>query len=157
MSANRKVNRFLDQIADSWWWRRYSDLIDRKSNGRGFDYKAAIDFQTRWQRLRYGDQVKNGLVFNKREPVRVAKVGETTPPMLPRPENMTRQTHRRLFRQACKLAGAPYEPSYQTHGLMSKKAYRKAMKELAKYDNQTKPRSYLPPTYNFTVPGDQRP
>lgn len=30
------------------------------------------------------------------------------PDMLPRPEDMTRQTHRRLFREACKLAGVSY-------------------------------------------------
>jgi hypothetical protein len=37
-----------------------------------------------------------------------APPGTPAPQMLPRPEGMSRQVHRRLFREACKIAGVDY-------------------------------------------------
>lgn len=95
------VNRFQTTMGDSWWWRRYADLTDRRNEDgtfKPFDPKAAAQYETRWQRLRGGRSRQPTLVHQKAE--------DTSPPeMLPRPEGMTRQQHRAAYRAACKLAG----------------------------------------------------
>lgn len=40
--------------------------------------------------------------------------GSPSPEMLPRPEGMTRQAHRRLFREACKIAGVDHRTAKKT-------------------------------------------
>jgi len=39
---------------------------------------------------------------------RVVDYATGAPPALPRPAGMTRQQHRRLYRETCKLAGLPW-------------------------------------------------
>jgi hypothetical protein len=101
--VDHNIERFKATMGDSWWWRRFADLVDRKQEDgtyKPFDYaNATRGFVTKWRRLR-GTLPK--------EPVRIVQPDATKPEMLPRPEGMTRQAHRRLYRETCKLAGVPW-------------------------------------------------
>lgn len=99
MSATRKIKRFQDNLGHSWWWRRFADLVDRKNEDgtyRPFDFEAAVQAQGQL----------DGVLTTK--PIRIRQPGAEAPPMLARPEGMTRQQHRRLYRESCKLAGVPW-------------------------------------------------
>lgn len=108
-NASHKVERFQSTMGDSWWWRRVADLVDRRSEDgvEKFDYQKAIgEYVTRWQRYRTKRHTELGI--QPQPPVYVKIHGAEKPEMLPRPEGMSRQMHRRLYRETCKLAGVPW-------------------------------------------------
>ncbi len=81
--------RFVDKTFTSpthkqgnqWWREKYADLVERRQP----DGSYASD-----------PKVPRAI----HEPRR--------PEMMPRPEGMSRQVHRLLYRKACKLAGVPW-------------------------------------------------
>ena len=108
---DRKIERFQTTMGDSWWWRRLADLVDRRPDGKTvmdkFDYAKAIgDYVTKWQRYRTERHKLVGA--QPSPPIHIKIAGASKPEMLPRPEGMSRQTHRRLYRETCKLAGVPW-------------------------------------------------
>ncbi|MGN6106821.1 MAG: hypothetical protein ACTHU0_17060 [Kofleriaceae bacterium] len=64
---------------NTWWRTRFADLVDRRASGR----------------------------VRMRRP-RADRPRVPPPEMLPRLEGMSRQVHRRLFREACAIAGVDY-------------------------------------------------
>lgn len=103
------VRRFQQTMGDSWWWRRYADLVDRRQEDgyKPFDKKLAGEYTTRWNRYKYGP---HGRPPGLPGTVKLGTVpGAERPPMTPRPPGMTRQQHRRLYREACKIAGVLYK------------------------------------------------
>ncbi len=107
------INRFQATLGESWWWRRYADLADRRNEDgtyKPFDYQAASRLMmTRRNRRKYAAQIAKGLPIEHRLPYRASPKNkmDAKVPMVERPEGMTRQTQRRLYREACKIAGVP--------------------------------------------------
>ncbi len=70
-------------VQGSQWWRtRFADLADRKNN--------------------------DGTVTPRKKAPKTAALVRPAPKMLERPPGMTRQQQRRLFREACKIAGVDW-------------------------------------------------
>jgi hypothetical protein len=81
-NEEKKTFEMVQPTKQPWWPARFADLVDRRrSDGT------------------YEPREKQMISI---EPPRIA------PQMLPRLGDMTRQTQRRLFREACKLAGVDY-------------------------------------------------
>lgn len=103
------VRRFQRTMGDSWWWRRYADLVDRRQGDgsfKSFDKKTADHgYVSKRNRYKYGPMGKPPGVTGT---IKFNTVAGERPPMTPRPPGMTRQMHRRLYREACKIAGVPY-------------------------------------------------
>lgn len=65
-----------------WWRAKFADLADRKND--------------------------DGTIAPRNRIPTGTPLATPEPEMLERPEGMTRQQHRRLFREACKLAGVAW-------------------------------------------------
>jgi hypothetical protein len=112
------VSRFQSTMGDSWWWRRYADLIDRK-NGDGtykpFDGQAARRLMmTKRNRRKYAKQIAAGLPIEHKLPFKHPKpiTEGWTPAPVERPPGMTRQAQRRLYREACKVEGVSFHKEH---------------------------------------------
>lgn len=105
------ITRFQNTLGNSWWWRRFSDLVDRRNDDgtfRPFDGQSARRLvMTRRNHRKYSAQISEGVPIEHKLPYRNAPQGslDAVVPMVERPEGMTRQTQRRLYREACKMAG----------------------------------------------------
>jgi len=75
-------------LVGPWWESRFADLVERRQPD--------------------GTYSKRERRMVTIEPPRIA------PQILPRPSDMTRQAHRRLFREACRLSGVDYRDAKKT-------------------------------------------
>lgn len=66
----------------TWWRDRFANLVERR--------------------------LPDGTYKPRDVPPKAIAARRDTPEMLPRPKGMTRQTQRRLFREACKFAGVDW-------------------------------------------------
>ena len=76
---------------DGWWKVHYADLVERRVvTDREWGH-SEVTYQPR-----------------PRRPIAARHTLPERPPMTARPEGMTRQRHRQLYRQLCKRLGIPW-------------------------------------------------
>ena len=90
--------------------RRHVQLKDKLDSVKAATTSAQHRQGDGWWRMRFADLVErkrpDGTYVPRGKPVVPAFMPQhSKAPMLPRPPGMTRQMHRRLYREACKLAG----------------------------------------------------
>lgn len=90
---------------NNWWRSRFADLVDRKNTDGTVTPRAKAVLPT--------------ITPSKPEPER-----------LPRPEGMTRQMHRRLYRVACVVGGVPYDGIMGPRDKRDSRLARKALRDL---------------------------
>lgn len=79
LAAGMKPEDALANGRPPWWPSRFADLVERRRAGAP-----------------------------RIHPPKETRAPVAAPECLPRPEGMTRQAHRRLFREACALAGVDF-------------------------------------------------